>query len=206
MDPVKREYRAPHRARQAQATRDGIAAAARKLFAMQGYGSTTIEAIAREAGVAVQTIYSTFGSKRAILLSLLDAMETEGGVTQLQIDLTAAAGNPVLQLQHWVAFSRRFFERGMDLLTMAGAAASTEPDVAAHVREGENRRREGARALVGSWAIAGVLREGLQEGKAIDILWALLSPEMYRLLVGESGWSGEDYESWLLAELAGQLL
>lgn len=206
MDPVKREYRAPHRARQAQATRDSIAAAARKLFATQGYAPTTIEAIAREAGVAVQTIYSTFGSKRAILLSLLDAMETEGGVTQLQIDLTAAASHPVLQLRHWVAFSRRFFERGMDLLTMARAAASTEPDVAAHVREGEKRRREGARALIRSWAIAGVLREGLQEGKAIDILWALLSPEMYHLLVGESGWSSEDYESWLVAELAGQLL
>lgn len=206
MASVKREYHAPHRARQAQATRDSIAAAARRLFASGGYAATTIEAIAREAGVAIQTIYATFGSKRAIVLSLLDAMEEEGGVEQLQAELARAAGDPVRQIRHWVAFTRRFFERGTDLLEMARAAEPTEPDVAAHVREGERRRRAGAAAVVRSWAAAGVLRPRLEEQKAQDLAWTMLSPEVFRLLVVESGWSGEEYERWLSAELIGLLL
>lgn len=206
MAPVKREYHAPHRARQAQATRACIAAAGRKLFAEQGYAATTIEAIAREAGVAVQTIYATFGSKRAVLLTLLDTMEQEGGVAQLQVDLAGATGEPHLQIRHWVLFTRRFFERGRDLLDIARDAAATEPDVAAHVQEGERRRREGAAALSRSWAAAGALRPGLQEKTAADIVWAMLSPELFRLLVVESGWSGEEYESWLVTELTAQLL
>jgi len=45
------------------------------LFAEQGYAATTIESIARDAGLAVQTFYATFGSKRSVLFALLDEME-----------------------------------------------------------------------------------------------------------------------------------
>ena len=38
------------------------------LFADRGYTATTIELIAETAGVAVQTIYNTLGSKRGILV------------------------------------------------------------------------------------------------------------------------------------------
>ena len=56
-----------YRQEQAAATRDRIAEAARRLFADQGYGSTSIETIAAEAGVAVRTVYAAFGAKREIL-------------------------------------------------------------------------------------------------------------------------------------------
>ena len=202
---VKRQYRAPHRERQAKATRECITSAARRLFAHQGYAATTIDAISREAGVAIQTIYSNFGSKRAIVLALLDIMEQEGGVEQLQADLAAAAGDPALQIRHWVAFTRRFFERGADLLELAQASMPMEPDVAAQWQEGERRRREGARALVRSWEAVGALRSGLDATMASDIVWALLGPELFRLLMIDSGWSGEQYENWLVGELVGLL-
>ncbi len=55
------------RQEQAAATRERIAEAARRLFGSAGYGSTSMEAIAAEAGVAVRTVYAAFGTKREIL-------------------------------------------------------------------------------------------------------------------------------------------
>src|SRR5918911_2787030 len=73
--PVKprRPYHSPQRQRQAQTTRRQIVDAAGRLFSRHGYFGTTMEAIAREAGVADPTVYAAFGSKRAILSALIDA-------------------------------------------------------------------------------------------------------------------------------------
>ncbi len=68
----KRRYTSTRRQAQAAETRRQIIAAARKLFVKLGYAGTTVEDIAREAGIAVQTIYATFGSKLAILKRLVE--------------------------------------------------------------------------------------------------------------------------------------
>jgi len=52
-----------------QATRDRIVAAARQLFAEQGFDGTTTAAIAERAGVAEGTIFRHFASKRELLLA-----------------------------------------------------------------------------------------------------------------------------------------
>ena len=49
------------------ATRNRVAAAAARLFREQGYAATSMQAIADEAGVHVQTIYLAFGTKAAVL-------------------------------------------------------------------------------------------------------------------------------------------
>ena len=67
MEPVKRRYNSPKRERQARQTREQIVEAARRLFARDGFTKTTVEAIAREAGVSAQTVYASVGSKRAIV-------------------------------------------------------------------------------------------------------------------------------------------
>src|SRR5687767_8230835 len=60
------------RAAKAAATRARMLAAARSLFVARGYTATTMRSIADEAGVAVQTMYFTFATKRAVLSELLD--------------------------------------------------------------------------------------------------------------------------------------
>jgi AcrR family transcriptional regulator len=69
----KRPYQSPTRQRQADETRSRIAAAARKLLEEHGYAGMTMEAVAQEAGVAVATVYSVFGSKTRVLSEILDA-------------------------------------------------------------------------------------------------------------------------------------
>ena len=176
MEPVKRRYNSPKRERQAQQTREQIIDAARRLFARNGFAKTTIEAIAREAGVSAQTVYASVGSKRGIVLALLDRMEVEGGNKELRRELESSK-DPRRQLRAIVRFNRQLFERGQDVLKVV-MAARADPDVGAFGLEGEARRREGQAGWVRAWDEAGVLRPNLDEEEAADILWALTGPEL----------------------------
>ena len=51
----------------------------------------------------------------------------------------------------------------------------------------------------------GALRSGLRERDAADLIHALMSPEVYRLLVTDRGWTAERYEDWLATALLQQL-
>jgi AcrR family transcriptional regulator len=203
MEPVKRPYHSPKRERQARQTREQIVGAARRLFARDGFAKTTVEAIAREAGVSAQTVYASVGSKRGIVLALLDRMEIEGGNEELRREL-AASKDPRWQLRAIVRFNRRLFERGRDVLDVV-MATRADADVEAFGRAGEVRRREGQARWVRAWAEAGVLRPDLDEGAAADVLWALTGPELYWLFAVNSGWSGSKFEEWLFGTLESQL-
>ena len=83
----RRRYHSPHRQERAEGTRRRIVTSARCLFARDGYAATSMEAIAHAAGIAVPTVYAVMGSKRSILLALLDSIERDAGVEHLRIDL-----------------------------------------------------------------------------------------------------------------------
>lgn len=205
MDGVKRRYESPRRRRQAEATQEQILASARRLLTSRGYAATTVGAIAEGAEVAPQTIYAVFGSKRAILTALIDTMEAEAELPALLEDLRAAHADPLRQLGLVVEFNQRLFSRGLDVLEILKGAGTAEPHLAAVWREGEQRRRQGQAPLVRGWAAQGSLRPGLGVKGAADILWTLTGPDVYRLLVVESGWSGKRYARWL-RETLGSLL
>ncbi len=157
--PAASSARTPRRPK-AQATRRRIRDAARRLFVERGYVATTIEAIAGEAGVAVPTVYLAFGTKRALLVELLD-------------------------------------------IAAVGAA---DPDIAAQVHHYKILTLHAHRYFVTVLAANGGLRDGLGPERAADIVFGLLSHELYRLLVIEQGWAPEDWERWAADTLAAQLL
>lgn len=196
----KRHYESPVRREQADATRRRLAASARRLFAEHGYPATTIAAIAREAGIAVQTFYATYGSKQAMLVALIDEMEAEADLPD-HIAALRATSEPRQLLRLTVEFNVRLFERGGDIMEILRGAAKAKPELAAVWREGEERRRASQRPLVHAWAEAGALRSSVSEDRARDILWALTGPDAYRLFVTESGWSAACYQAWLLDTL-----
>ena len=63
----RRTYTSPLRADQALQTRRRILESAYRLFAENGYAATTIAAVARDAGVAPETVYLSLGNKRGLL-------------------------------------------------------------------------------------------------------------------------------------------
>src|SRR3954452_24127118 len=68
-----RQYRSAVRAEQARSTKRLIIEAAKHHFLERGFAGTTLSSVAETAGVATETIYATFGSKRALLEALIDA-------------------------------------------------------------------------------------------------------------------------------------
>src|SRR5919106_1260148 len=188
MTDVKRSYRSPRRQAQAQRTRERIVDAARRLWVERGFASTTMEAIAAEAQVAVQTVYAACGSKGGILTGMLNQLETQAGGGTLMADLRSAP-RPAAQLRLVAAFNRRLFEAGADIVAIALGSTAVDPEVQAWSAEGDRRRRDGQRRLVSGWHAAGALRPDLRRSEAADVLYTLTGPEVYLLLVRKLGWT-----------------
>ena len=208
----KRTYRSEYRRQQATAqaetTEDRILGAARKLFGAGGYGSTTIEEIAREAGLAVQTVYARFTSKRNIVMGVFERAEREGSLREIAAAFEASQ-DPLEMLTLGVAFNRTFYPRTVDVYRILVGAAAVDPVIADLEPIYLEQRRARCASIVRGWASIRGLRVGLSERDATSVMFALTGPEIFELLVTRSGWSPEEYESWLLrtlwAELEGSL-
>jgi AcrR family transcriptional regulator len=194
---TKRAYDATRRRASAEERRGRILQAARKLFGHYGYGATSIERIAEEAGVAVPTVYAIYRSKRALLLALLDEADARADVAGLLRDLNATAGDPRKQLRRLVSFTCRFYAQAGDIIDIARGAGSMNEDLLALWQEGEERRLRGEQPLADAWDRAGALRKGINAKEALDILWAMTGADHYRLFVADRKWSVARYEAWL---------
>jgi len=203
MGDVKHEDRLPYRRQQALATRARIAAAARRLFGAQGYAATSIAAIAAEAGVAVSTVYAVFGNKRSILAAICEAWLDEAQIRPL---LEQALGDDDVRQRVATAarWTRQQWERGADVLTLLQTAAQDDPAVATMVQGWIADKSQAMARFVAS--LDGALQPGLDVDRASDLFDALTIPELYAELVGRSGWHPDEYEQWLAATLAWQLL
>lgn len=203
---TKRAYDASRRRASAEERRGRILQTARNLFGHYGYGATSIERIAGEAGVAVPTVYAIYRSKRALLFALLDQADARADVAGLLRDLNAAAGNPRKQLRRLVSFTCRFYAQAGDIVDIARGAGSTNEDLLALWQEGEDRRLRGQKPLADVWDRSGALRKNINAKEALDILWAMTGADHYRLFVVDRKWSAARYEVWLENTLARLLL
>lgn len=193
--PVKRRaYQSNVRAASAQGTRDAIADAARKLFVARGYAATPIELIAREAGVAVPTVYAVFGTKRAVLESILDAMDRAAEATQLGAAMQG--GSIAAQVRELAKFLTRLFTQNGDLIAAARAASAGDAGMRDLARKGTQRHRRETKKIAEAWARAGALREGLTASDAAAILATIANHGVFADLK-EAGWSAKRYEAWL---------
>ena len=185
--------------------------AAGELFVAEGYGATTLQAIADEAGVAVQTIYATFGNKRAVLRELID-VAIAGDDEQVAVNQRAwmaqvfSAPTATGRLKAYAAAVRGISERAGDLFGVLDLAASVDPELVSFAEETERRRRVGAGSVVESVVSVGRLREGLGAEGAVDVLWLLNGWMVFRQLVRRAGWSADRYEEWLGETMIRELL
>lgn len=203
--------RFPRREEKARATRRAVLAAARALFVARGYGATTIQAIADEAGVAVQTVYAAFGSKPAILAALVD-VAIAGDDADIVVNAREwmrpvwEADTAQARLRGYAAAVRRIMVSAGDVFAVVAAAATVDPDAAELAATTEKRRRAGARAVVGSVRSVGELRADLSDEEAADVLSLLNSPAVYEHLVRRRRWTLDRYEEWLAAAMERELL
>lgn len=209
---VKRRYHSPLREEQRRQTRHRILDAAMELLLERGYPATTIEAVAAAAGVAPDTVYATFTTKRALLKELMDV--TIAG-DDLKIPVSDREDARAVQretdqrrqLAGFVAGVTERMERARPLDDIMRSAAAVDTEVAALREDLQLRQfRGGMRAFVSHLRANGPLRPGLSSDDAATIVWTLAGPEVHRLLRVDSGWSKRRYVRWLEETLVRTLL
>ncbi|MFI1016147.1 TetR/AcrR family transcriptional regulator [Streptomyces sp. NPDC020965] len=201
------------RAEKTRRTRRRMLAAAARLFVERGWTGATVEDIARAAEVGVQTVYFTFGTKRALLGEVLDIAIAGDADPAATLDRpwareVIADPDPAGQLARQTAGARRVLERAAPVLEVVRAAATTDTELAALWRTNLEQRHtvqlHFARALTGKTGAP--LRDGHDVRSAADIMFTLLGPETYGLLVTTQGWSPDRWERWATDLLSRQLL
>jgi AcrR family transcriptional regulator len=210
---VKSKHPEVRRRRQARTrlARRAVIDTARSLFLERGYAATTIDAISDGSDVPPATVYRLFPGKLGILTAVLDtsiAGDDEDLAVEDRPDVAVlvAEPDPRKRLQGFAGISVAINTRSADIYRILVSAAGSDTEAAALLAEYTRRRDAGQGQIARLLARARVLRPGLKERDAADIIHALMSPELYRLLVIDRRWPSGRYEQWLAEALAAQLL
>jgi len=208
MEREKRAYRSERRREQVEGTRTKVLDAAEDLFQERGYDGASIAAIAAAANVSEETVYTRFGTKRALLGEVV-ARAVRGAdprpvPEQERPRSLAAESDQREQLRLFAADISGRLERAAPLVVLVGDAARNEPELAELLDRLHRDRLGNLRLLVDSLLSNGPIR--LSNKDALETIWALTSPELHQLLVRVRGWSRSRYRAWLTDSLAALLL
>lgn len=190
------KYHSPLRARQAAETRRSVVDAAYDLFADHGWRATALPAIATRAGVSVDTIYATFGTKSALLVAVVHRAIVGDDDDRPMVDRADFArfsrGRRHERLRTGVRYTMDVYERSLPILATLREAAASD-DVA---RERLARYDQDRRDLIEAGVNLIVGHEPTDD--LIDTFWALISPDVYRHVRDGRGWSSQKIEDWFV--------
>jgi len=203
--------RRTRRAAKAEGTRLRILQAASDLFAAQGYAATTIGAIADEADVAVETVYSRFGNKVTLLRQILEValVGNTGGVDILdlpEISAIRTLTDQRTQLARLAQLSRGILERSALGHLILRSSVAADPAVQEFADEDRRRRHRAQTAYIVMLLANGPLRNQMSTPEAAATYGALANPDTYASLTRHWGWSADRYEDWLRDNLTLLLL
>lgn len=195
------------RAQQSAETSSLIISTARRLFMDQGFVPTTVGQLARESGVAVQTIYNSVGNKTQILSRIIDqaASGDRAPASPLEflaagLERTTAPDDVATVLSAWFA---EVNGRMAPVYKILGEAAAVDPAAAALQQARDAQRFERYLAVPALLRARAGLQRGQDDEEVAALIWNTGHPRTYRFLVAGRGWSPERYERWCQATLAG---
>ncbi|MEV0379482.1 helix-turn-helix domain-containing protein [Nonomuraea sp. NPDC050643] len=211
----RRPYSSALRQEHAQATRQKIATAARELMISKGYADTTMAEVAREAGVAVQTLYTSCPGGKPALAKLVYDITLAGDDRPVpqsdrpEVRAIIDEPDPVRKLARYAAMATAILRRIKPVHRVLRAAAAASPtdaglqDVLAGI---EHERLLGSRGPAEHLHALGALRPDLPPARAAAQIYVLTSTENFEKLTEVCEWSEAEYEEWLTATLTATLL
>ena len=211
MTTAMENVKPPTRKERAARTRRAIIGAATDEFRASGYHGATMAAIAKRANVAVQTVYFVFHTKSALLTATIDTavMGEEDPLppeltTWWQEATTTPDGRHAIEL--FVANVAMILGRAAVLDRVAGAAATTDPDIVDLLAHHESLRAQAYRTYVETVAARGLLRPRLDPAEATDVLLTLVGSDTYLNFTEARGWTRQRYVTWTTDVLCTMLL
>jgi len=201
----------PSRRERAARTRQAIVRAATEEFRESGYHGATMAAIARRAGVAVQTVYFVFHAKPTLLTATIDSA-VMGEDDPIPPDLTSwwqdatTTNDGRRAIGLFVQNVSVIEQRAAVLNRVARAAATTDLEVVDVLAHHEGMREEAFRRYVDTFIDRGLLRVGLAAAEATDVLLSLVGSDLFLVFTDDRGWPVERWVAWTTDTLAGLLL
>jgi AcrR family transcriptional regulator len=190
---TKRAYNSSRRAAQAAQTRADVLAAAVECFSESGWSGTTLNAVAERAGVAVETVYNGFGTKKQLLREAMDVAVVGDAEPIPLVDRPEWAamqrGNRAERVAKGLALNADIQARSARVWNAVLEAARTDADIAAFRDEGEGRRAHDLKL-----GLELVLRKPI-DAPVFDVLFALLGPETYLVLTERRGLTRAAYDA-----------
>lgn len=204
-----RRYFSAVREEQAARTRARILDAAAELFLERGYARTTVQDLADHAGVARDTVHAIFGGKARILTALIDTrLVPDGGVANVAETPAAQAikaeADPRQQVERFAEWIAGMSTRLRPVFEILRTASAVEPEMAGVFAEMDRFRLKNMHTYARWFAVRGPLRVSTK--RAGEIIWAVASPDVARMLCDELGWSEAEHARWLADTLTGSLL
>jgi AcrR family transcriptional regulator len=209
---TKRPYDARRRRQRAEeerrATQLRVAEAARKLFLTKGYVATTMAEIAKEAGVALQSVYSA-GQSKADLLHLVSDLAVAGDDQEVMLAerprfaAVAAESDPQRQVEMMADLIAATLERLAPVWVAYRQAAAVDAKAAANLAAAHQRRHQTFAAMIGTLPPQRLRRT---PEETADTAWAIGSIDVFLLLRSIHGWDAPRYAEWLSQTLVHQIL
>jgi AcrR family transcriptional regulator len=204
-DATRRRARAEEERR---ATQRRVVEAARELFVTRGYVATTVADIAKEAGVALQSVYNAGRSKAALMHRVADLAVAGDDQAVLLADrpsFTAIAEQQTAEQQVEVIATliAQTMQRLAPVWVAYREAAAVDPSGAANLEAAHQRRNETFASMIG---MVDQDRLRLPADEAADTAWAIGSIDVYLLLTSIRGWDHDRYARWLTRTLVDQLV
>jgi AcrR family transcriptional regulator len=204
-----RRYDSSGRVEQARRSREAIIDVARREFLEGGYAATTVAAIARKAGVSVETVYKGFGGKPGLVRAIHErGLAGRGPVPAYQRsdEMSTHAIDPRVIMRKWGTLTAEVSPLVAPILLLVRSAASTDAELAALLKESDAQRLTRMRHNARSLKARGFLRDTVTVEKAADVMWTTTSPELYDLLVVQRGWTADQFGEFVASTLIAALL
>jgi AcrR family transcriptional regulator len=191
-----RSYHSPRRQEDAAGTRRDIVAAARQLFATQGYARVPVTEIAAAAGVSVKTVYASVGSKAEILAEIINVsvLESDAAASLERVRASRDLQGVVTEL---AASTRQANEALQDVVDIIYSALGAH-EVAERAWDASTTAYRAALQEAADHVFAlGLAQNGLSADRIGDVLWLSFGFGAWRTLVRDCGWSWDTAEDWL---------
>jgi AcrR family transcriptional regulator len=185
-------------------TRRRILDATLDLVARRGGADVTMAQIARTARVSRQAVYLHFADRAALITAAVRHGDQEKGIPEA-IRRIREAPDAAAAVREMVATQARL---NPEIWPIARALDAVRREDEAAERSWQDRladRLAGCRAIVARLADEGVLKPGIDQTVAADLLWTLTSLRLWEDLVLLRGWTVTKYRKHVGAMILGTL-
>jgi AcrR family transcriptional regulator len=167
-----------------------------RLITKKGGMDVTLAEVAKAARVSRQALYLHFADRAALFVAVVQHADEQRGIPEA-VQRLRDMRSGLAALREMAAMQARFNPTIWPLARVLDGVRRQNDAAEQSWQDRLAARHRGCGALVARLASEGVLRPGLRQEIATDLLWTMTSLRAWEDLVLLRGWTPEDYQARL---------